>query len=550
MSAPAPAPGSQVAARRGVFGRLHEVSLRGVALTVLLLACALSVVSFLIETATPAAEVGKFYLSEREESGEVTARAWVEPESLVPRQRLRIWIALQNGAEHPVGALRFTTVRLHQAGLAPESGDPLEETLNRALAARLQAPPGGRPARLDPENRVAFSLDLSAPAAPGLVDLALTYTWRELLPAEAGKPGAPERLGPARENRLVVGPLRVVGALQGWRRLGAALYGVIKDLALPVMLAFLTFFFKRWEDARQAQRQTEEENRQRQAHAVQERLEERRKELERHTQQARETWGRMLLISHRDTKRHYLPLQRTLRDLADRLEFRSPDDWRVQTFYHLLVLLRLMTRLREENGGFYLKSRGGEDVLADLWYVLRRAVELELGLDLYEAAVREMTEVRDFDTFKSRVAARREETNPSPTGPPSALVRCRGRFLGEGEGTTLQAGWLDRPNGGFGEFLPLLRLFYGILRFEVNRAYIYWYGSPEEPPGERVKPWVAKLKGECWQDLLRQARLEPDQIPDLAQEISDYLKEVEEDYQRLRASFLSPAPDGQQPGVP
>jgi hypothetical protein len=517
-----------------------------VALSVLLLACALSVVSFLIETTTPAAEVGKFYLSEKEESGEVTARAWVEPESLVPRQRLRIWIALQNGADHPAGALRFTTARLHQAGLAPEPGDHLEEILNRELAARLPAPPAGGPARLEPDNRVAFSLDLSAPAAPGLVDLALTYSWRELLPAEGKGPAAPERLGPARENRLVVGPLRVVGVLQGWRRLGAALYGVIKDLALPVMLAFLTFFFKRWEDSRQAQRQTEEENRQRQAHAVQERLEERRKELERHTQQARETWGRMLLISHRDTKRHYLPLQRTLRDLADRLEFRSPDDWPVQAFYHLLVLLRLMTRLREENGGFYLKSRGGEDVLADLWYVLRRAVELELGLDLYEAAVREMAEVRDFDTFKARIEAK----PPDSTGPPSALVRCRRKFLGDLEGTPSREGWLERPAGEFAQFLPLLRLFYGILRFEVNRAYVYWYGSPEQPPGERVEPWVAKLKGECWEHLLQQAKLEPAQIPDLAQEVSDYLKEVEEDYRRLQASFLPPAPEGQQPGVP
>ncbi|HLY55894.1 MAG TPA: hypothetical protein VKS60_10080, partial [Stellaceae bacterium] len=239
----------------------------------------------------------------------------------------------------------------------------------------------------------------------------------------------------------------------------------------------LPLLWAKLEKEREARRQQAEHLAEAERQQAEHLAEAKRQEVERHTQQARETWARMLLISHRNATLHYLPLLSTLRDLADRLWLRDFPAWQDEAFFQLMTLLVLMKRLRDKAGGFYLKSRLGEDILSDLWLLLKHACQRTLGLADYTAALDEMGGAESYAAFSTSLTA-------VPAQRP-ALLRCRLAF----------DTWVVNPDLPLSAYAPLLRLFYYVLRYETNRSYVYWYGTVEEPPNAELARWTEQLTG-------------------------------------------------------
>jgi len=408
----------------------------------------------------------KVFTSERVGEGVVVGRAWVEPKAFRQGEEFRCWISLENRSNEPAAEPEFATVQvLAQVvdGGMREPGE-LEARANGALAAALRGaprkpqawgpPPVGNPASplvLPPRGRVTFWLPLEAPQATGQYDILLLYQW--------------EQGGKWADNSIVLGPLQVPSLLERLEHTGAALTALIKDLGLPLILFFLPFLLATWEKEREKRRQ----------HAEDVKVA-KRQEAEQHSQQARETWARMLIISHRAAKQHYLPLLSTLRELSDRLEFRDRPAWQEEAFFQLMTLLVLMKRLRDRNGGFYLKSRLGEDILSGLWKMLRQACETKFGLATYTAALDEMGGPESYAAFSGGLTSIIIWRRPN-------LRNCQQAFRV----------WNGQASPPLRVYLPVLRLFYHVLLYETNRAYVYWYGTVEEPPSLELEEWREQL---------------------------------------------------------
>jgi hypothetical protein len=431
----------------------------GAVLILAVISALFSIVSFVQESLS-AKEAGKVFNSERLGKGEVAGRAWVEPAALKPGEPLRCWIRLENLTGGPVTGLRFDLAEILPRPGASASGD-FAAQLNRELAASLPRPPApGDPRTLGPGHTVSFWTALRFPEPEDQYEIDLVYSWTQRAqPTQEGQTG---------ENRLLIGPIDVVTPGERRARIGAAVYGVGKDLALPIAVAVLTFLLSRFERDYERLREKAERDRE----TAEKARDEARKEAEKHTQQARETWGRMLVISHRDAKRFYLPLLSALRELRDKTgeptdksEREKPLDWQDQAFYWAMMFLRNMKRLKDENGGFYLKTRHGEDLLSDIWFMLKRAFQKEFGPETYDAALDDVGHADTYATFRGRLSGS------------TALTSCRTKFLNG----------LKPPDGFVEIYVPLLSLFYYVLRYEANLAYLYWYGEPEKPPNLRLK---------------------------------------------------------------
>ena len=400
-------------------------------------------------------EPGKVFQADRSDEGVVTARAWVEPSEYEPGAAARCWIRFENRTGGPITGLRFELAQALPSSLNSPAQADFTSRINRELKGRLGAPgllPAGGVRLVSGPPRC-----LSKKGKACGSDFYFVYRWNV-----------------AAENRLLVGPLDVPGLKERWMRVGSAIYGVGKDLALPFALAFLTLAFSHWEkdrdernkradEARDAARHAAEQERDAAKQAAEHKSEQIRKETERHTQQARETWSRMLLISHRDAKRFYLPLLSSVRRLTDAMEEPRKDGWQDLAFFHLMMFLHLMARLRAENGGFYLKSRAGEDALAGLWFLLQEDAIQTFKLEHMEPAVESIRRDETFASFQMKKASSRF----------ADLRECDRSF----------ADWLGKD---FTAQFPLLKLFYWILRYEANLAYVYWYGEIEAPPIEKI----------------------------------------------------------------
>jgi hypothetical protein len=405
---------------------------------------------------------------------------------------------LENLTDSPITNLRFDIADILPRSTAA-TPDDLRGDLNQELTAKLrqqaQPPAPGAPA-LGAKHAVSFSTSLRLPKQEGRYEVDLVYRWDQ---------GSLHG-----ENRLLIGPLEILSREERWARVWASGYGVGKDLALPIAVAVLTFLLSRWEKEREEARQEAESAREQARHEAETQRESLRKEAEKHTQQVRETWARMLIISHRDAKKYYLPLLSTLRRLLDRIEPQDKDkereeDWKVQAFFYLMLFLRIMTRLRQENGGFYLKSRAGEDVLSGLWFLLQQDIIEAFTQQHFDTAVSSVRHDELYPDFKIKIQGYCF----------TDLQECGRRFLE----------WLDKD---FPDYIPLLRLFYWVLRYEANMAYVYWYGRVEEPPPDIDRHRTELLKGNLAKKV---------QANKLEADFDNYQNESQRRYSQLKAKL-------------
>jgi hypothetical protein len=287
------------------------------------------------------------------------------------------------------------------------------------------------------------------------------------------------------QNSLLVGPLAVTRVKDCWLRAGNSLYVVCKDLALPLALVALTFLFSQLaNDAA-----------------------DRHHERERFTEQVRETLARMLVVNRRDAQRFYLPLLAAASLLVARLRDRR-HNWRREAFFHLMTFLRVMQRIKDENGGLFLKSRKGENVIASVWWIFKPAAEDRFTPKRYAAALDEIGTKESYSRFLAKLPER------------PALQHCWATF----ESWLEPAGTEEIP---FSEYLPIVQILCAALSYEIDRPLIYWYEEADKPPREELE------KG---RNQLLNGRLACEAADaKVAAKIEEYLEELDIEVPRFNA---------------
>ncbi len=474
-----------------------------------------SIVSYLVHDAWTDAGQGKVFTSDKS-SDTVVARAWVERPSSDLKGQFRCWVSLENLTGKPVDQVQFAAVRrFHSEKNKPTDVDEIEKSVNRDLVLAFQGRPGAAVRALAPGDRQTFWTTFQAPEAEGEYEILSVFEWTQE--------------GKLAQNSLLVGPLETPGMKSRVLRAGNSLYVIWKDLALPVALVALTFLFSQWGDYAADRRKREEtaaeevrgkakeeaETRQKkeekerdQDRLVAERQKEREsRELERHTEQVRETLARMLVVSRRDTQRFYLPLLASSSLLMARLK-QDRDGWKQEAFFHLMTFLRVMQRLKDENGGLYLKSRKGEKVISSAWWLFKPAAEKRFTPEKYAAAIEEAGSRESYARFLTEL----------PNRP--ALKHCKEAF----------ESWLE-PAGqdeiAFAAYLPAFEIFYVTLKYEVDRPLIYWYGEADPSPRAELTPYKDQLLAGKLADGARETQIDV--------EIEEYLKELDSEVPRFNA---------------
>jgi hypothetical protein len=289
--------------------------------------------------------------------------------------------------------------------------------------------------------------------------------------------------------------------------------GLLKDLALPILLAYLAYRFKKWEDEREGNRQKDEWNRQadRQDAAkkldeakqqaqkdldlarqdAEKKLDQQRQEQEHERMQLLQTWNMMLPVSHRGATRYYMPMASAangalerLRRCTEKLEakqgsiYADGDECR-HALYYFLLLRRRARRIGDEIGGFYFKDRIGERLAGACWNKFA-GLYLKDRRTARESLSRVLT---DLDPNEKLGTFLKKLNGEQPDG--STLERAKNPYqivLAEFHE------WLAKQECK--ECVPLLQAFLALLRFEMNKPYSYWYPIQQ---GEKLQ-WDNDIK--------------------------------------------------------
>jgi hypothetical protein len=175
-----------------------------------------------------------------------------------------------------------------------------------------------------------------------------------------------------------------------------------------------------------------------------------------------ETWKQMLPISHNYAAKFYLPLSLAAERFADSLK---QSNTRL-AFFYLLFCGRKMIATRNEIGGFYFKDLRGETLAALCWKNHRLACLGEEDSPLYRAvldSIDQLDEIDSFEAFERRFA----EVSGGVVEFTEDCIQ---------QAWTLFQTWIGTKN--VAPTIQHLEGFYGVLDFESNRPYEYWYDTP------------------------------------------------------------------------
>jgi hypothetical protein len=268
------------------------------------------------------------------------------------------------------------------------------------VQAAADVPPGGA---------VTFMADmLPAGDAAGKVSLTGVLGW--------------ESEGRQQSAFVTAGPVELVdrwGTLR-W------VYELSKDLALPLVLLFMGWYF-RVSELRRAQVQ--------------------------------QTWSQMLQKSHENAEKYYMPLSSAL--LRIRVDsdpaHATPEP---QLLGDVLMILRRQHEMARMIGGWYFKNRDGEEAIAATWRTFYLIAENRFAREDIEHLVARLDP-------QDRVAQILDKLQREPS-----LSSIQTRLeLGFRQWRTTTQDWEIS--------LALLWVVEMLLDFEMNRPYEVWYGRKE-----------------------------------------------------------------------
>jgi hypothetical protein len=309
-------------------------------------------------------------------------------------------------------------------------------------------------------DRISYPLELEAGEATSVIgdlralrwgnkqaNLVCMITWRD-------------SSGRAHQRAVSFPPIET---LDFWSTFDRGLLGLLKDLALPIVLLILGVVFRSTEQRRAA---------------------------------LQETWNQMLEKSHKNAERHYMPVSAALLRLRtsyddlpeEALKQKALRDQDLRLiFADFLVLLVRVRRLVRAIGGFYFKDREGEALAAAVWYQFRSVMENKVDRVRLESVVIVLgsrDEAASVNDRLRKLEEKEKEEAGSGTARASSLPYTK----------TCRAFEKWIYSGSFLETLTLLRALELLLDYEMNRPYKPWYGSPESFPRRDFDETLESLK--------------------------------------------------------
>jgi len=411
---------------------------------------------------------------------------------------LRFWINIHNLTSKTVCTLKLRTPKVpgyENTQLEPATGDTPQALgcPNPAAAAD-----GVTVSGLRSGQSIAIQGTLKAAGAHDLQNVEAFLSWVSL--------------DGAKSQTIVVLGENQVEADSIWKSFWQGLYEGLKDFALPIMLAVMTYYFGKWdkerEDARQAAEAAQEEKR-RQAENKREQA---RKEAERIRTWQAETWKQMLPKSHDLAKQHYVPIAGSIEESLDAVWgcLQEADPQRRgqkerEAFYEIMVLGARVRGLKE---ALFFKDRVGEMLAARCFGDYLSGF---FGSPAEESRrwYGQATDLCRPETKAKKGFMRRFEA-PPPQAKSNPVWECWCFFQGQ----------YSTPAGKAA--LTLLAGFHAVLTYEMNRPYEHWYQIPEKLVLQQDAYWGFNVEG-ILNRIAAEIQAEEGIKSDFAAQTRDYL---------------------------
>jgi hypothetical protein len=405
---------------------------------------------------------------------DIRVDAWAADTRVIEGGKLPVLITIYNSTK---GVVFVSFARFQHPGFAATNENCWREGIPRCVEQHGSLLFVNLPRRLAPRESVTFAANLLAGTEPGRFAIAAVVAWGD----------APENLD--RRKPIALRPITVEGRFaSGVLLFLRAFQSFVKDLALPLALAFLGFWLKQQEDARADQRRLDDEGRallrkqdedaratrrkeEEEARAARRRQEEEERDrARRHEEEARleqrkaaaeknaqtqQTWNLMLLKSHQNAERHYMPMGTAAMRVSEywrRAETESAD-YDLCFFSYLLFLARIRRMIRSI-GGFYFKSRSGEIIARTLWSSIVDRSDALFTRSLRERGTRALPPNHTYAEYRDSIADLPDVKEMKRT--------------------------FDDNRERFAPLVPLFEALALILEFEMNRPYENWYQQREQ----------------------------------------------------------------------
>ena len=407
-----------------------------------------------------------------------------------------IWISFENRSAGEIRGLRFVDFR--KGGLALAKDDPCWRPIQTTdpespkfpscvLDSNKPTEPSNLPDRLEPGQAVTVTGSLQRSPKSGEFMVTGVYAWID--------PNGREHRG-----LVPIGPIEVTKKWESWDDWKERykedfpiiakdmVIPFLKDLAWPVVFFFLGILFKAGEERRTA---------------------------------AQGTWSQMLPVIHGHTTEYYLPISTAAAGLLSSLEQNAVKDVD-EDFYNMALLFRRMRATMHDIGGFYLKDRGGEDLVLACW-----ALIFDEFTGYFPAGTGIASKEILVDSIGPKETLREYKKKLSPS------LSFGAPYPGRSELTRIQRTFKDWTlTKDFDELVrPLLQVFNIAIDFEINRPYDTWYTRPDSfdaacllKQERKLRSWARKAREDnASLDDAQKERIK--RVEDFAQELRRYRRD-------------------------
>lgn len=357
--------------------------------------------------------------------------AWIDDSRVVAGDRITYWFTVTNTSTIAVTDVSIVRSAFRHPYLTETRGMTNE------------------PFGLKPGQVATFEGELMATDHPGTYGIGAVVSWNEVARDGRIARRKPIRIGPVTiENPTTRRRLRSLHVLEG----------VVKDVAMPVALAIIAYFFTSAENKREASRRTREAAQQRHERFIEEEREKNRQAAAESTTRLHQTWTLMLPKVHEYTETYYMPA--TTNAFAVTRYYDGEQADREYCFFFYLLYLSQMKQLVDAIKGFYLRYRIGENTVALLWELILMVADARFTRPRREAAQLLVDAKWTFAEYTQHL------------GTDALILDMKREFMDAYD--------------AFSADVALLRLFAIILEYEANTSYEFWY-EPEKLDEEQ---WV------------------------------------------------------------
>ena len=385
---------------------------------------------------------------------DVRVDAWIDDSRIHEGSAITFWIAVQNTTAAPIRGVSVLAFRKPNFSVDAAERQTCWAGADDAGQVPVCVVAGARPSRLPvalaPGGVATVEGHLRAQEQPGQYSIAAVIGWTDAAGAQRRIP-------------ISVGPVTVEH--EGKKNLATitrASQNFLKDLGLPLVFLWLAYWVKQLEDSRQGKKKTEEQEREQSRKEEDDRRAEERKLAEEETARVRQTWTQMLPKVHENAEKYYMPLMGYARLAADMHAARNG----AAAFFYYLRFLARMRDMADAIGGFYLKTRLGENLVSDIWDAVRKRADARLGQPVRQQLQVDIRSVETIGAFLELLGA---------------------------ETTIATAYGTWREGGTFEIDAALLSLFHHVLTYETNQSYEFWYEEREVYPAAEIRDVLAEL---------------------------------------------------------